>query len=91
MIKKQRSLSYEELSRASRDELKRLANAGLLDDATRRRCAHLARLYERLSHMGPAESKIIDVLTEEELRKIWRETASEGALSHAIGRRHLAH
>jgi hypothetical protein len=35
-MKKQQSLSYEELSRASRDELERLAEADLLDDFTRR-------------------------------------------------------
>jgi hypothetical protein len=91
MIKKQQSLSYEELVRASRDELERLANADLIDDATRTRCTHLARFFERLSHMGPAESKIVDVLTEEELRKIWRETASGKASPHTMGRRHLIH
>ena len=90
-MKKQQSLSYEELSRASRDELERLAEADLLDDFTRARCAHLARFFELLSHMGPTELKIADVLTEEELRKIWRETASEGATLHTIGRRHLVH
>jgi hypothetical protein len=41
--------------------------------------------------MGPADLKIVDVLTEEELRKLWRETASEGASPHTIGRRHLVH
>jgi hypothetical protein len=91
MKKKQQSLSYEELVRASRDELERLAVADLLDDATRSRCAHLARFFERLSHMGPAELKIVDVLTKEELRKIWRETASEGASPHTIGRHPLVH
>jgi hypothetical protein len=91
MIKKQQSLSYEELVRASCDELERLANADLLDDATRMRCAHLARFFERLSHMGPAELKIVDVLTEDELRKIWRETTSDGAALRTIARRHLVH
>jgi hypothetical protein len=91
MIKKQQSLSYEELSRASRDELERLDSADLLDDATLARCAHLARFFERLSHMGPAELKIVDVLTEEELRQIWRETASEGASPHTMGRHPLVH
>ena len=91
MIKKQQSLSYEELLRADLDELERLAKPDLLDDATRARCGHLARFFERVRHMGPAELKIVDVLTEEELRQIWRETASEGASPHTIGRRHLVH
>ena len=53
MMKKQQSLTYEELSRANRDDLERLAEAGLLDDATRARCAHLARLsigYAKWGH-----------------------------------------
>jgi len=91
MIKKQQSLSYEELLRATLDELERFTNVGLLDDATRTRCGHLARFFERLSHMGPAELKICEVLTEEELQKIWRETASEGVLPHTIERRPLVH
>jgi hypothetical protein len=91
MIKEQRSLSYEELSRASRDELERLAEADLLDGATRARCAHLARFFERVRQMGPAELKICDVLTEEELQKIWRETADEGVSPRTMGQHHLIH
>ena len=91
MIKEQRSLSYEELARANRDELERLAEADLLDDATRARCAHLARFFERVRQMGPAELKICDVLTEEELQKIWRETADEGVSPRTMGQHHLIH
>jgi hypothetical protein len=91
MIKKQKSLSYAELSRTSRHELERLAEAGLLDHSTLARCAHLARFFERIRQMGPAESKICDVLTEDELQKIWRETANEEASPHTTGRRHLIH
>jgi hypothetical protein len=90
-MRKQQSLSYEELLRVGLDDLERLAKPDLLDDATRARCGHLARFFERLSHMGPAELKVCDVLTEEELQKIWRETASEGALPHTIERRPLVH
>lgn len=92
MMKKQQSLTYEELSRANRDDLERLAEAGLLDDATRARCAHLARFFERLRQMGPPELKICDVLTEGDLEKIWRETANEDASPHTTTRqRHLVH
>ena len=91
MTKKQQSLSYEELSRAGRDELERLAKADLLDDTTRARCAHLARFFDRIRQMGPAESRICDVLTEEELEKIWRETADEDASPHTMGQRHFVH
>jgi hypothetical protein len=85
MINKQQSLSYEELSRAGRDELERLAQADLLDQATLARCAHLARFFERLRQMGPAQSKISDVLTEEEIQKVWRETAEEAASFSPLG------
>ena len=91
MINKQQSLLYEELSRAGRDELERLAKADLLDQATLARCAHLARFFERLRQMGPAQSKIGDVLTEEEIQKVWRETAEEAASPGTIGQRHLVH
>jgi hypothetical protein len=91
MIKKQQSLSYEELLRADLDELERLAKPDLLDDATRARCGHLARFFERVRHMGPAELKICDVLTEQELQKIWRETASEGASPPTTGLRPIVH
>jgi hypothetical protein len=83
MFKKQQSLSYEELSRANRDELERPAEANLLDDATRARCAHIARFFEKVRHMGPSESRICDVLAEDELEKIWHETADEDASLHA--------
>jgi hypothetical protein len=76
------SLSYEELSRAGRDELKRLVEADLLDEATRARCVHLARFFAKVSQMaGPMEVSAIvgDVLSEEQLQKIWRETTEEGA------------
>ena len=92
MIKKQQSLSYEELSRANRDELERLAEAGLLDGATRARCAHLARFFEKVRQMGPAGVRICDVLTEGDLEKIWYETANEDASPHITTRqRHLVH
>jgi hypothetical protein len=91
MIKKRQSLSYEELSRANRSELERLAEADLLDGVTRARCAHLARFFERIHQMGPADAKICDVLTEQELEKIWRETADEDASPHTVGQHHLVH
>ena len=53
MMEKQQSLTYEELSRANRDDLERLAEAGLLDDATRARCAHwqdFSRGYAKRGH-----------------------------------------
>jgi hypothetical protein len=42
-IKKQQSLSYEELSRANRGELERLAEADLLDGVTRASFSSLNR------------------------------------------------
>jgi hypothetical protein len=80
MTKRQLSLSYEELSRAGRDELKRLVEADLLDEPTRARCVHLARFFEKVSQMaGPMQISAIvgDVLSEKELQKIWRETVED--------------
>jgi hypothetical protein len=89
MTKRQLSLSYEELSRAGRDELKRLVEADLLDEPTRARCVHLARFFEKVSQMaGPMQISAIvgDVLSEKELQKIWRETVEDG-----VGPRSLVH
>jgi hypothetical protein len=83
MIKKKKSLSYGELLRTDRGVLEQLAEANLLDGATRDRCAHLARFFEKVSLMGPAKLKICDLLTEAELQSIWRETADDGASPNA--------
>jgi hypothetical protein len=91
MTKIQRSLSYEELLRASRKALERLAKAGRLDGDTHSRCAHLARFFERVSQMGPADLKICHVLTEADLQRIWRETQDDGAYRNIVGRRPLIH
>ena len=89
MTTRQLSLSYEELSRAGRDELKRLVEADLLDEPTRARCVPLARFFEKVSQMaGPMQVSAIvgNVLSEKELQKIWRETAEDG-----VGPRSLVH
>jgi len=94
MIRRRLSLSYEELSRSSRDELKRLVEADLLDESTRARCIHLARFFEKVSQMvGPiAVSAVVrDVLSEEELQKIRWETTDEGASPLTIGPGPLVH
>jgi hypothetical protein len=94
MTIRQLSLSYEELSRAGRDELKRLVETDLLDEPTRARCVHLARFFKKVSQMaGPmAVSAVVgDVLSEEELRKIWREKTEEEASPLTVGPRSLIH
>ena len=88
------SLSYEELSRAGRDELKRLVEADLLDQPTRARCVHLARFFEKVSRMAGSvavNAKVADVLSEAQLQKIWRETTDKGASPLAAGPRPLVH
>lgn len=94
MTTRRLSLSYEELSRTGRDELKRLVEADLLDELTRARCVHLARFFEKVSQMaGPmAVGAIVgEVLSEEDLQKIWRETADDVASQLTVGRRPFVH
>ena len=86
MSKKQHSLSYEELSRNGRELIDLLAEGGPLDDATRARCAHLARFFVRLGQVvGQVADQVAgrtllgEVLSEDDLLKIWHETANEGA------------
>ena len=94
MTTRQLSLSYEELALAGRDELKRLVEADLLDEPTRARCVHLARFFEKVSQMAgpmPASAVVGDVLSVEELQKMWRETTEEGASPVTVGPRSLVH
>jgi hypothetical protein len=98
MTKKQQSLSYEELSRAGRDIIDRLAKGDILDDATRARCAHLARFFARVRQVigevadrAAGRTLLGDVLSEDDLLKIWRETADEGASPLTGGQRPLIH
>jgi len=67
------SMSYEELCCTDFTEIERLFEANLLDDETRERCAHLFRFLERI------ESTAGDILVEDDLQRIWRETAGEAA------------
>jgi hypothetical protein len=88
------SLSYEELWRAGRDDLKRLVEADLLDEPTRARCVHLARFFEKVSQTaGPTASnaKVRDFLSEQQLQKIWRETTEDGASLLTVDPRPLVH
>jgi hypothetical protein len=94
MTMRQLSLSYEELWRAGRDELRRLVEADLLDEPTRARCVHLARFFEKVSQMaGPMASsaKVREFLSEQQLQKIWRETTEDGTSPLTIEPRPLVH
>ena len=74
-----RSFSYQELLQSDRALLERLIEEGAFDYGTCIRILHLARFFGRLSQMGPAELRIRDVLTDQDLQRVWRETADEGA------------
>jgi hypothetical protein len=94
MTTRRLSLSYEELSRTGRDELKRLVEADLLDELTRARCVHLARFFEKVSQTaGPmaVSARVADVLSEEDLQKIWRETADDVASPPTVERHPSVH
>jgi hypothetical protein len=97
---KQRSLSYRELIAAltarshllqegelelQEEELEQLRAENLLDAATRARLAHLGRFFGRLGELVPVGTKVGDVLTLEEARAIWRETAAPDASDADIG------
>ena len=98
MTKKQQSLSYEELSRAGRDIIDRLAKGDILDDATRARCAHLGRFFVRVGQVvgqvadrAAGRTLLGDVLPEDDLLRIWRETADEGRTPPTVEQRTLIH
>jgi hypothetical protein len=98
MGKKQQSLSYEELSQGGRELIDLLVEGAPLDDATRARCEHLARFFARLGQVvGQVADQVAGrtllgaVLSEDDLLKIWHETADEGASPRTSAQRPLVH
>jgi hypothetical protein len=89
-VNKQRSFSYQELIHSDRALLERLIEEGALDYETCIRILHLARFFGRLSQMGPAELRIRDVLTDQDLQRVWRETGDARA-SESVANRPLIH
>ena len=86
-----KSFSYSELmsGKITRTRLEGWANAGKLSEETLARIGHVGRFYECIRTACPdPKFKISDVLTEEELQKIWDETAEEGV---TIGQCPLVH
>jgi len=71
---KRLSLSYEQITPMKQEELEKLATAGLLDDETLARIAHLGRFFTRIGELA-GDAVIGDVFTEAELQFIWRDTA----------------
>ena len=65
-----------------RTKLETLANAGKLNEETLARIGHVGRFYQRVSKACPNPNfKISDVLTGDQLQKIWNETADEGVIT----------
>ena len=60
-------------------EREKLADAGMLTDATLDRIQHIGRFLQRVVSAIPnPELKVGDVFTEAEMQKFWQETADEG-------------
>jgi hypothetical protein len=72
------SLSYEQITPISPEELQRLATLEILDDETLARIAHLARCFKRICELVPDGAAIEDVMTEEEAQAIFLATADPG-------------
>jgi hypothetical protein len=69
-------LTYEQIMRAGPDKLERLADADRLSDATLARCAHLGRFLEAIGNAMPnPDLKVGDVLSEDEVERLWKRTA----------------
>jgi hypothetical protein len=76
-----KSFSYHELMSGKIDRiiLEKLANAGRLNEETLARIGHVGRFYQCVSKACPDPNlKISDMLTGDELQKIWNETAETG-------------
>jgi hypothetical protein len=53
--------------------------------------AHLGRFFGRISELCPADTKVVDAFTEQELQIIWRNTADPSASDADIGHHPLLH
>jgi hypothetical protein len=63
-----------------RAEVERLADRDMLTDATLARCGHLGRFYEAVANAMPNPNlKVGDLFNEDELQRIWKETADPDA------------
>jgi hypothetical protein len=70
-----RSLSYEEIIRTNPEEI----NTDLLDDASLARMQHVGRFMRRIAKaMRKSGLKVSDAFTEDDLQKLWKETAEKG-------------
>jgi hypothetical protein len=78
-----RSLSYTELTelmRGDQSKFEAMVEAGMLDDETCARIDHLGRFFLRLSNASPNPELIVrDVFSEDEVKKIFDETADRDA------------
>ena len=76
---KKRSFSYKALlsNKISQADLEKLATAGMLTDATLARLMHIGRFDGRIAEGMPAHLKVRDLFTEDDLQKIWLETAQD--------------
>jgi hypothetical protein len=78
-----RSLSYTELTelmRGDQSKFEAMVDAGMLDDETCARIDHLGRFFLRLSNASPNPELIVrDVFSEDEVKKIFDETADRDA------------
>ncbi len=72
-------LSYEKIASTASERLLRLAKSGLLTDGDVARIKHWDRFLQRIANSMPNPNlKAQDVLTEEELQKLFQETAEPG-------------
>jgi hypothetical protein len=88
---KTKSFSYHELmsGKINRTKLEALVHAEKLSEETLGRIGHVGRFYQRVSKACPNPNlKISDVLTGDELQKLWNETGDEGV---ATGQCPLVH
>ena len=86
-----KSFSYHELmsGKIVRTKLEALANAGQLNQETLARIGHVGRFYQRLGKACPDPNlRISDVLSADQLQKLWNETGDEGV---ATGQCPLVH
>jgi hypothetical protein len=75
-----RAFTYDQLTAGNCDfaGIAELAKAALLDDATFKRVEHLGRFFGRIGTEDGTEDYVSTVLSEDDLRRLWWDTADEG-------------
>ena len=80
-------LTYDQITQRGATALKKLIDAGVLTAATGARCGRIGRFVAAVGEAMPNSDDVLvgDVFSEQDLRKIWKQTAAIPARMPDLG------